>query len=74
MLLRKKNYIFIASGKPSTCSSGSRFVLMNYMLSVGSGFVLINFILSNLSIFVLSFFEVPRGILKKLHYFKTRFF
>jgi hypothetical protein len=36
--------------------------------------VLINSILSSLSIFMLSFFEVPRTVLKKLDYYRSRFF
>ena len=36
--------------------------------------VLINSVLSNLSMFMLSFFEVPRGILKRLDYYRSRFF
>ena len=30
--------------------------------------------LSTLSMFMLSFFEVPRGVLKKIEYYKSRFF
>jgi hypothetical protein len=44
------------------------------MLSVGGKLVLINLVLSNLSIFMLSFFEVPREVLKKLDYYRSRFF
>ena len=44
------------------------------MLSVGRRLVLINSILSSLPMFMLSFFEVPRGVLKKLDYFMSRFF
>ena len=36
--------------------------------------VLINSVLSNLSMFMLSFFEVPRGVLKRLDYYRSRFF
>lgn len=44
------------------------------MLSIGGRLVLINSILSSLSIFMFSFFEVPRTILKKLDYYRSRFF
>ena len=44
------------------------------MLLVGGSLVLINSVLSSLSMFMLSFFEVPRGVLKKLDYFRSRFF
>jgi hypothetical protein len=44
------------------------------LLSAGGRLVLINSILSSLSIFMLSFFEVPREILKKLDYYRSRFF
>ena len=44
------------------------------MLSVGGRLVLINSVLSNLSMFMLSFFEVPRGVLKRLDYYRSRFF
>jgi hypothetical protein len=43
-------------------------------LSVGERLVLINSVLSSLLIFMLSFFKVPRGVLKKLDYFRSRFF
>ena len=44
------------------------------MLSVGGRLVLINSVLSSLPMFMFSFFEVPRGSLKKLDYFRSRFF
>jgi len=44
------------------------------MLSVGGRPVLINSVLSSLPMFMLSFFEVPRGVLKKLDYFRSPFF
>ena len=44
------------------------------MLSVGRRLVLINSILSSLSMFMMSFFEIPRGVLKTLDYFRSRFF
>ncbi|WVZ75219.1 hypothetical protein U9M48_023298 [Paspalum notatum var. saurae] len=44
------------------------------LLSVGGRLVLINTVLSSLSMFMLSFFEVPRGVLKRMDYFRSRFF
>jgi hypothetical protein len=44
------------------------------LLSVGGRLVLINSVLSSLPMFMFSFFEVPRGVLKKLDYFRSRFF
>ena len=41
------------------------------MLSVGGRLVLINSVLSSLPMFMLFFFEVPRGVLKKLDYFRS---
>jgi len=41
------------------------------MLSVGGRLVLINSVVSGLSMFMLSFFEIPRGVLKKLDYFRS---
>jgi hypothetical protein len=36
--------------------------------------VLINFILMSMVLFMLSFFQVPRGVLEKIEYFRSRFF
>ena len=44
------------------------------MLSVGGRLVLINSFLSSLPIFIMSFFKIPRGGLKMLDYFRSRFF
>ena len=44
------------------------------MLSVGGRLVLINSVLSSLPMFMISFFQIPRGVLKKLDYFRSRFF
>jgi hypothetical protein len=44
------------------------------MLSVSGRLVLINSILSGLSMFMLTFFEIPKVVLKKLEYFRSRFF
>lgn len=43
-------------------------------MSVGVGLVLINSILSSLSMFMLFFFEIPKGVLKRLDYFISQFF
>ncbi len=43
-------------------------------LLVGGRVVLIDSVLSSLVTFILSFFEIPMGILKKLHYYRYRFF
>ena len=44
------------------------------LLSVGGRLVLINSVLSSLPMFMLSFFAIPKGVLKKLEYFRSRFF
>jgi len=44
------------------------------MLSYGGRLVLLNYVLSSLPMFMLSFFEIPRGVLKKIEYFRSRFF
>ena len=36
--------------------------------SVGGRLVLINSVLSSLPVFMMSFFEVPKGVLKKIDY------
>jgi hypothetical protein len=43
-------------------------------LSVGGCLVLINSILSSLPMFMLSFFEIPKGVIEKIDYFRSRFF
>jgi hypothetical protein len=43
-------------------------------LSVGGRLVLIESVLSSLAMFMMSFFEVPREVLKKLDYYRSRFF
>ena len=43
-------------------------------MSVGGRLVLINSVLTSLTIFMLSFFEVPKGVLEKLDYYRSRFF
>jgi len=44
------------------------------MLLVGGRLVLINYVLSSLPTFMMSFFEIPRGVLKKWDYFRSPFF
>jgi hypothetical protein len=44
------------------------------MLSYGGRLILINSILSSLAMFMLSFYEVPRGVLQKLDFYRSRFF
>jgi hypothetical protein len=44
------------------------------ILSVGGRLVLINSVLSSLPMFMMSFFEILRGVLKRLDYFRSRFF
>lgn len=44
------------------------------LLSFGGRLVLINLVLTSLAMYMLSFFEVPRGVLQKLDYYRSRFF
>ena len=44
------------------------------LLSSGGKLVLINSVLSNLPLFMFSFVEVPREVLKKLDFYRSRFF
>jgi hypothetical protein len=43
-------------------------------LSYGGRLVLLNSVLSSLPMFIMSFFEVPKGVLKNLDHFRSRFF
>jgi len=43
-------------------------------LSTGGRLTLINSVLSSLPMYMMSFFEIPKGVLKKLDYFRSRFF
>lgn len=43
-------------------------------MSVGGRLVLINSVLTSLVMFMLSFFEVPKGVLERIDYFRSRFF
>jgi hypothetical protein len=44
------------------------------MLSSGGRLVLINSVLSSLPLYMLSFFRIPKGVLEKLDYYRSRFF
>jgi hypothetical protein len=43
-------------------------------LSIGGRLTLINSVLSSLPMYMMSFFSIPKGVLKKLDYFCSRFF
>ena len=43
-------------------------------LSTGGHLMLINSVLSSLPMYMMSFFEIPKGLRKKLDYFRSRFF
>jgi hypothetical protein len=43
-------------------------------LSMGGPLILLNSVLSSLPIYMMSFFAIPRGVLKKLDFFRSRFF
>jgi hypothetical protein len=44
------------------------------LLLSGGRLVLINSVLSSLPIFMMSFFRIPKGVLEKLDYYRSRFF
>jgi hypothetical protein len=44
------------------------------LLSYGDRFILINSVLSSLPMFLLSFLEIPKGVKKRLDFFRLRFF
>jgi hypothetical protein len=44
------------------------------LLSVGGRLVLINSVLTSLAMYILSFFELPKGVLRKLDYYRSRFY
>jgi hypothetical protein len=44
------------------------------LLSIGGRLVLINSVLSNMVLYMLSFFLLPKGVLKRLDFFHSRFF
>jgi hypothetical protein len=43
-------------------------------LSIGGRLTLINSVLSSLPMYMMSFFTIPKGVLKKLDYFRSRFY
>ena len=43
-------------------------------LSTGGRLTLINSVLSRLPMYMMSFFQIPKGVCKKLDYFRSRFF
>jgi hypothetical protein len=43
-------------------------------LSIGGRLTLINSVLSSLPMYMLSFFSIPKGVIKTLDYFRSRFF
>jgi hypothetical protein len=44
------------------------------LLSYGVRLILINSVLTSLPMFLLSFFELPKGVCKRLDFFRSRFF
>jgi uncharacterized protein involved in cysteine biosynthesis len=44
------------------------------LLSLGGRLVLINSVLTNMLLYMVSFFELPKGLLHRLDYFRSRFF
>jgi hypothetical protein len=44
------------------------------LLSYGDRLILINSVLTSLPMFMLSFFEIPKGVRKRLDFFRSRFF
>jgi hypothetical protein len=44
------------------------------LMSYGNHLVLINSVLTSLPLFLLSFFEIPKGVRKRLDFYRSRFF
>src|SRR3954466_4021209 len=44
------------------------------LLSLGGKLVLINSVLTNMVLYMISFFQLPKGVLHRLDYFRSRFF
>ena len=44
------------------------------LFSYGGRLVLINSVLTNMVLYMLSFFHLPKGVLQRLDYFRSRFF
>jgi hypothetical protein len=43
-------------------------------LSIGGRLVLINLVLTSLPMFMLSFFEIPKGVIEKIEYYRSWFY
>jgi hypothetical protein len=43
-------------------------------LFVGGRLVLVNSVITSLVMFMLSFFKVPRGVIEKIDYYRSRFY
>jgi hypothetical protein len=54
--------------------STETLLLESKILVYGGRLVLLNSILSSLPMFMMSFFEIPKGVLKNLDHFRSRFF
>jgi hypothetical protein len=44
------------------------------LLSLGGKLILINLVLSNMVLYMISFFLLPKGVLHRLDYYRSRFF
>jgi hypothetical protein len=44
------------------------------LLSLGERLVLINSVLTNMVLYMISLFQLPKGVLHRLNYFRSRFF
>jgi hypothetical protein len=44
------------------------------LMSLGGRLVLVNSVLSNMVLHMISFFLLPKGVLQKLDYYRSRFF
>jgi hypothetical protein len=44
------------------------------LLSLGRKLILINLVLSNMVLYMISFFLLPKGVLHRLDYYRSRFF
>ena len=44
------------------------------LLSLGGRLVLVNSVLTNMVLYMISFFQLPKGVLYRLDYFRSRFF
>jgi hypothetical protein len=48
--------------------------LKGKLISIGGRLTLINLVLSSLPMYMMSFFAISKGVLKKLDYFRSRFY